>query len=445
MKKVFLMLVIFFCFGVTVYAEDSNLTNSDRESDVIDNNSSNANSNDNVNSNSNSYDNSDLDTSADSDTTNGSDNDKSTSDSNSGNSVNLASNAKSAIMIEASTGKVIFEKNANEGLPMASMTKMMTLLIIMENIDNGNLKWDEKVTASEYAASMGGSQIFLEVGEEMTVEDLVKGICIGSGNDAAVAMAERIGGTEEEFVKMMNEKAKELGLKNTNFVNACGLDDDNHYSSAYDMAMIAKELVKYDKILEYTGTYEDYLRKDTDNSFWLVNTNKLVRYYSGVDGLKTGYTETALYCITTTAKKNNMRLITVVMGEPTSAVRNSETTKMLDYGFNTYQIDTILPKSKVLSTKKVSGGKDKLVNIVPMEDVNIMNTKVGTKRNVTYEFDIDDVSAPVKKGDVVGKINVIEDGKTIMKIDATVDKNVDRASIVTIYGRNMLDIISGNI
>lgn len=442
MKKVFLMLLIFFSFGVPVYAEDSNLVNSDRESEAIGNNNSNTKSNDNVNNNSNSYDNSDLDTNANSDTNNSN---KSVSNDNSNNGVNLASNAKSAIMIEASTGKVIFEKNANESLPMASMTKMMTLLIIMENIDNGNLKWDEKVTASEYAASMGGSQIFLEVGEEMTVEDLVKGICIGSGNDAAVAMAERIGGTEEEFVKMMNEKAKELGLKNTNFVNACGLDDDNHYSSAYDMAMIAKELVKYEKILEYTGTYEDYLRKDTDNSFWLVNTNKLVRYYSGVDGLKTGYTETALYCITTTAKKNNMRLITVVMGEPTSAVRNSETTQMLDYGFNTYQIDTILPKSKVLAKSKVNGGKDKLVNVVPIEDVNILNTKVGTKKNVTYEFDIDDISAPVKKGDVVGKINVTVDGKNVMKIDATVDKNVDRASIVTIFGRNMLDIISGNI
>lgn len=190
--------------------------------------------------------------------------------------LNLATNAKSAIMIEASTGKVIYEKNADEQLAMASMTKMMTLLLIMENIENGNLKWDEKVTASEHAASMGGSQIFLEVGEQMTVEDLVKGICIGSGNDAAVAMAERIGGTEENFVKMMNDKAKELGLKNTQFQNACGLDNDNHYSSARDMAIIAKELVYHDKILEFTGTYEDYLRKNTDNSFWLVNTNKVV-------------------------------------------------------------------------------------------------------------------------------------------------------------------------
>ena len=191
-------------------------------------------------------------------------------------SIALAENAKSAIMLEASTGKIIFEKNKDDKLAMASMTKMMTLLLIMENIESGNLKWDDKVTTSEHAASMGGSQIFLEVGEQMTVEELVKGICIGSGNDAAVAMAEKIGGTEANFVKMMNDKAVELGLKNTHFENACGLDSEEHYSSAYDMAVIARELVKHDKILEYTGTYEDYLRKNTDKSFWLVNTNKLV-------------------------------------------------------------------------------------------------------------------------------------------------------------------------
>lgn len=422
MKRMFLILFMFFWLIIPVYAEDSNLDSSDKkEQSTV--NSEDSNSVD---------DNSEIKDS----TTN-----ESSNKSSSG--VNLAENAKSAIMIEASTGKVIFEKNSNEKLPMASMTKMMTLLLIMENIENGNLKWSEKVTTSEHAASMGGSQIFLEVGEEMTVEELVKGICIGSGNDAAVAMAERIGGTEEEFVKMMNKKAKELGLNDTNFVNACGLDADNHYSSSYDMAMIAKELVKYDKILEYTGTYEDYLRKGTDKSFWLVNTNKLVRYYSGVDGLKTGYTETAGYCITTTAKKNDMRLITVVMGEPSSSVRNSETTSMLDYGFNTYKIDKVLAKDKVLSNKKVELGVITNVNVVPREDVNILNTKVGTKRNVTYEVEIDDIKAPVKKGDVVGKINVIENNKIIMTVDCTVDKNVDRASIVRVYFRNLLDVVKG--
>lgn len=357
----------------------------------------------------------------------------------------LAVNAKSAIMIEASTGKVIYDKNRDEQLPMASMTKMMTLLLIMENIDNGNLKWDEMVTTSEYAASMGGSQIFLEPGEEMSVEDLVKGICIGSGNDAAVAMAERIGGTEKEFVKLMNDKVKELGLSNTNFENACGLDSDNHYSSSYDMAMIARELIKYDKILEYTGTYEDYLRKDTNNSFWLVNTNRLVRYYKGVDGLKTGYTENSGYCITTTAMRDNLRLITVVMGEPSSSIRNSETTGMLDYGFNTYQVDTLVSENKVLSEEKVLLGKEEFVKVVSKENINILNSKIGTKRNVTYEVYLDKIVAPVKVGDVVGKIKVIEDDKNIMEVDVTVKDDVSKASIFTVYYRNLVNMFKGTM
>lgn len=258
-------------------------------------------------------------------------------------------------------------------------------------------------------------------------------------------MAERIGGTEEEFVKMMNKKARDLGLKNTNFVNACGLDDDNHYSSAYDMAAIAYELVKYDKILEYTGTYEDYLRKNSDKSFWLVNTNKLVRYYNGVDGLKTGYTKKAGYCITTTAKKNNMRLITVVMGEESSSVRNSETTQMLDYGFNSYKIDTILSKDTVIDKKRVELGDNEIVKIVPKEDINILNTKNGVKRKVNYKIKINNIKAPVKTGDVVGKIYVSDNGKNMMEVDATVMNDVKKASIIKIYFRNLLSIVSGTL
>ena len=359
--------------------------------------------------------------------------------------LNLAPNAKSAIILEASTGKIIYEKNADEKLAMASMTKMMTLLLIMENIENGNLKWDEMITASEYASSMGGSQIFLEYGEQMSVEDLVKGICIASGNDASVAMAERIGGTEENFVKMMNDKAKELGLKNTQFQNACGLDTKDHYSSAKDMAIIAQELVKHKKILEYSGTYEDYLRKNTDNSFWLVNTNKLVRYYQGVDGLKTGYTSDAGYCITTTAKRNGMRLITVVMGEPTSQIRNAETTTMLDYGFNTYQIDTILSKDTVISKENVLLGEKNTVEVLPKEDITILNTKVGAKRNITYKLDLDNIKAPLKKGDIVGKINIIEDNKTIMTIDAVSKSNIKKLNILSVYYKELLDILKGNL
>ncbi len=188
----------------------------------------------------------------------------------------MASNAKSAILIEASTGTILFEKSSNEKFAPASMTKMMSLLIIMENIDNGNLKMDEIVKASKHAASMGGSQIYLEENEEMKVEDMLKGITIGSANDATVALAERIAGTEDKFVEMMNAKVKELGLKNTNFKNSTGLDEANHYSSSYDMAIIAKELVKHKKILDFSSIYETYLRTDSDSKFWLVNTNKVV-------------------------------------------------------------------------------------------------------------------------------------------------------------------------
>lgn len=359
--------------------------------------------------------------------------------------VDLAPNATSAIIIEASTGTVIYNKNEHEKLAPASMTKMMGLLLIMEQIEKGNLKWDEKVTASANASSMGGSQIFLETGEQMTVEELVKGISIASGNDAMVAMAERIAGTEETFVELMNKKASELGLKNTNFKNCTGLDAENHYSSANDMALIAKELVKHDKILEFSGTYEDYIREGTDKSFWLVNTNKLVRFYQGVDGLKTGYTTTAGYCLTATAKKDGMRIITVVMNEPDSATRNSETTAMLDYGFNMYGMEQLLNKDNVLGKIKIDLGEKEYVEVVPKEEVNILNNKNSNKRNVTYNVELNNVKAPIAVGDTVGKINVIENNKTIMTVDVTVKEDIDKANIFISYLRNLKDIVSGNI
>lgn len=356
----------------------------------------------------------------------------------------FAENAKSAIMIEASTGTILYEKNKDDKLPMASMTKMMTLLLIMEEIESGNLKWNEMITTSEHAASMGGSQIFLEVGEKMSVEDLVKGICIASGNDASVAMAERIGGTEEKFVSMMNKKAKELGLSNTHFENACGLDSDNHYSSANDMSIIAKELVKHKKILEFSGTYEDYLRKNTEKSFWLVNTNKLVRYYQGVDGLKTGYTKNAGYCITTTAERGNMRLITVVMGEPSSAIRNSETTTMLDYGFNTYEAKKIITKDSVISKQKVEFGKKDSVELTPMEDYKVLKEKSSMNKNITYQLSSNPIKAPVKIGDKVGKIKIIENNKTIQEIDVTVKENISKMNILKAYYKELIGMIKGN-
>lgn len=357
---------------------------------------------------------------------------------------NLATNAKSALIMEASTGKIVFEKNIHERYAPASMTKMMSLLLIMENIEEGKLSWDEEITTSAHASSMGGSQIFLQVGEKMSVRDLIRGIAIASGNDATVALAEKIGGTEEGFVKMMNDKAKALGLKNTNFKNAVGLDEENHYSSAYDMAVIASNLVKYEKILEYTGTYEGYLREGTDRKFWLVNTNKLVRFYQGVDGLKTGYTNEAGYCLTATAKKDNMRLITVVMGYPTANQRNSETSAMLDYGFNSYYIENLISTKTSLGKIELLKGDIQNVDIIPLESVNILNKKTDSKRNVDYRIETYKVEAPIKVGDVVGKLKVIEKDKVINEIDLTVSENVKKANLFKLYYRYLEMILTGS-
>lgn len=357
----------------------------------------------------------------------------------------LAPNAKSAIMIEASTGEILFQKNKDEKLAPASMTKMMSMLLIMEEIENGNLKWNEMITTSEKASSMGGSQIFLKVGEKMTVEDLLKGVAIASGNDAVVALAERVSGSEEQFVKRMNIRAKDLGLKNTNFINTTGLTADNHYSSAYDMSLIAKELVKHEKILEFTSTYEDYLRKDTKSPFWLVNTNRLVKFKEGVDGLKTGFTDEAGYCLTATMKKDNMRLITVVMKEENTSKRSADTTKMLDYGFNIYMVQTILDEKTTIEKKKVELGKTLTTEIVPKENITILNKKSDDQKNITYKTNINKIIAPVKKGDKVGTIDIIEDNNIISTIDATVKEDISKANILTIYLRNLKEIISGNL
>ena len=354
----------------------------------------------------------------------------------------ITPNAKSAILIEANSGKVLYEKNINEKFAPASMTKMMSLLIFMENIDNGNLKMDEVIRVSKNASSMGGSQIFLQENEEMKVEDLLKGISIGSANDATVALAERISGSEEEFVNLMNKKVKELGLKNTNFKNATGLDIANHYSSAYDMSIIAKELVKHEKILEFSSIYETYLREDTDNKFWLVNTNKLVRFYNGVDGLKTGYTEEAGYCLTATIKKDKMRLIAVAMGEPTSNTRNSEVSNLLDYGYNMYQSEVYVTKDKVLERVKVEKGIEEYVNIITIEDVTTVNKKGHKMGNITYDLDVKNIKAPINKGDIVGTLTIKEDENIVDKVNVTVDKSIKKAGLLTMYKRCIKDMLS---
>ncbi|MBR7042211.1 MAG: D-alanyl-D-alanine carboxypeptidase [Bacilli bacterium] len=359
--------------------------------------------------------------------------------------INLAENAKSAILIEASTGEVIYSKNSHDRLAPASMTKIMSLILIMENIDNGNLKWNDIVVVSKNAASMGGSQIYLEQNEMMSVEDLVKGVCVASGNDATVALAEKIAGTENAFVKLMNDKAKSLGLKDTHFVNSTGLDSEGHYTSAYDMAIMARELVKHDKILEFSSIYEDYLRKNTSKSFWLVNTNKLVKFYSYIDGLKTGYTGDALYCLTATGKKNDMRLISVVMGEETTEKRTADTLAMLDYGFNFYSVNKIVDKNKSLGIIKVNLGNPEYSDIISKEDITVLNNSQGNKKDIKYEMKTKEITAPVKVGDTIGKISVYEDGKFSKDIELTVPYEIKKANIIKIFLRNLRDIVSINI
>lgn len=357
----------------------------------------------------------------------------------------IATGAKSAILIEASTGEVIYEKNSHEKLPPASMTKMMSMLLVIESIENDVLKWDDVVTISANASGMGGSQILLETGDQVTVEDLFKGVAVMSGNDAVVALAEAVSGSVDEFVKRMNERAKELGMNDTNFKNPHGLDDANHYTSAYDMSILARELVKHKKVLEFTKVYEDYLRKGTDRELWLVNTNKLVRFYPGADGLKTGYTKTAGYCLTATALKNDMRLIAVAMGEESSATRNTEVMAMLDYGYAKYKMDTVANKSQIFAKINVEKARDEIVEIVPMEDIKIFNKKTTKLGNITYNLKLNSIKAPVKKNDNVGKLLVLNDGNVILEVPVTVNKNVEKANLFELYLRYLKDIVSGNI
>ena len=359
--------------------------------------------------------------------------------------LNLAENAKSAILIEASTGTIIYEKNSHEKLAPASMTKMMSMLLIVEAIEDGKLSWNQMITTSENASSMGGSQILLETGEKMSVEDLFKGIAVASGNDAVVALAEAVAATEEEFVKMMNERAKELGLEDTNFKNPHGLDTANHYTSAYDMAMIAKELVRHEKVLEFTSIYEDYLREDQENKVWLVNTNKLVKFYDGMDGLKTGYTKEAGYCLTATAKRGDTRFITVVMGEEDTKTRNSETTSMMDYAFGQYEVEKVLDKKRTVGTVRVEKGKVDTIQLVPMDDVTILNKKSDQKKNSNYEVKTKTITAPIKKGEQVGELILEVDGEEKRTVPLTVQESIEKANLLEVYLGHVKSMLSGDL
>lgn len=356
----------------------------------------------------------------------------------------FAPHAKSAILIDAATGKVLFEKNADEKLPPASMTKLASMLIIMEYIDSGKISLSDKVTISEAAANMGGSQVFLEAGEVYTVEQLLKGIAIASGNDAVVAMSEKIAGSEEAFVNLVNKRLKEIGATNTIFLNAHGLDAKGHVSTARDMATIAYNLLKHPKILDFTSIYEEYLEKNDGSKTWLVNTNKLVRFYEGVDGLKTGFTNSAGYCLTATAKKGDLRLISVVMGEDTTENRSADTVKMLNYGFNTFKINTIKKNTEILGKVRVEKGKEEYVDVVLVNDATELLKNTEEAKQYTFNVKVDKVKAPLKKGDVVGSAEIIDnEGNIVDEVDITVVKDVAKANLWDYLLKNIKTLASG--
>ena len=356
---------------------------------------------------------------------------------------NLIENATSGLLMEQSTGEIIFEKDKDKQVAIASMTKMVAQTIILERIEEGKINWEDIVSVSQNAADMGGSQIYLTAGEKMSVKDLFKGISMASANDATVAMAEYIAGSEEAFVKLMNKKVKELGLKNTVFKNCTGLDEEGHLSTAYDMAIIARNLLNHEKILDFSSVYEDYLRQDTENKFWLVNTNKLVRFYEGADGLKTGHTDAAKYCLAATAKKDGMRLIAVVLGEESSKVRNSETMALLDYGFNTKKVTVVKEKGKTVKEISFDKGDKEKISLVPKYDVGVLEDKSNSGHKYTYDIKTKKIELPVKKGDVLGKIVVKEKNKKITEVDLVSKTDIHKLNYLELYIETVKNSILG--
>lgn len=353
--------------------------------------------------------------------------------------------SESAILIELSTGKVLYEKDSTIEKAPASMTKIMSMILIMDAINNGNLSYEDNVLISENASSMGGSQVYLNTGETYKVKELLKSIAIASANDAVVAMAEKVSGTVEKFVTLMNEKCSSLGCTNTNFVNPHGLDAENHYSSAKDMSLMATYLLKnYPEILEYTSIYEDYLQRPDGSNTWLVNTNKLVRFYKDVDGLKTGFTSTAGYCLTATASKGDMRLISVVMGVDTSDNRTSDTVKLLNYGFNSYKLSIIYEKDKIIDEVRVEKGKQESVKIVLMDNATELLNINEKNKNYTINVKIDKVVAPIKKGKQIGVAEILDnEGKIVTTVGITVKESIKKANLWDYFKRNLMVSFSG--
>ena len=354
----------------------------------------------------------------------------------------LALNSSSAILIEPNSKRVIYEENKDEKHYPASMTKMMGMYIVLDNIQKGNLKWNDMVTASEYASSMGGTQIFLEPNEKMSVEDLFKSVCINSANDAITALGEHIAGSTPAFVSLMNKTAKQLGMNNTNFVNPTGFDDENHYTTPYDMALVASELVKFNEdLFRFTRLKEDYVRKDSSNPFWLVNTNKMLGHFDGLDGLKTGFTSKANYNLTATAKRNGVRLISVVMNVDTIAHRSQDTATLLNYGFNKMTAIKVFEKNDIITYVNFNNSLNTKTPVIVKEDVVVVTNKEVTKEDLKAEIEITILEAPLKKGDCVGYLTIIDKDDIKHTYRIYVDEEVIKANFFDYLFKNFLEFL----
>ena len=351
----------------------------------------------------------------------------------------LSLESKSGILMDAATGTILYEKNSHEAMPPASVTKVMTMLLIYEAEEAGQFSWKDSVQVSEHAASMGGSQVFLEPGEIQTAADMTKCIAIASANDAAVAMAEFVAGSEEAFVERMNKRAKELGMQDTCFRNACGLDTDGHMTSAHDIAVMSRELMtRFPEIREYTTTWQDRIVHKTrkgESEFGLTNTNKLIKWYEGATGLKTGSTGKALYCLSGTAERDGLHLIAVVMAAPDFKVRFQETMKLLDYGFANYSAQKGLPAEEKMAEIPITKGMADTVDAVVKEEISFLLKKDSGKEWETKVETLPIVDAPVKKGEKVGEVVYTISGKEVGRADLITAEDVEKADLGTMLER----------
>lgn len=351
----------------------------------------------------------------------------------------LALQSKSAILMDGATGTVLYEKNSHEAMPPASVTKVMTMLLIYEAQADGKFKWEDMVQVSEHAAGMGGSQVFLEPGETQSAADMTKCIAIASANDAAVAMAEFVAGSEEAFVEKMNERAKELGMEDTHFVNACGLDVDGHETSAYDIALMSRELMtRFPEIQQYTTTWQDTIIHKTrkgESEFGLTNTNKLIKWYDGATGLKTGSTGKALYCLSGTAERNGLHLIGVVMAAPDFKVRFQEVMKLLDYGFANYSAQKGLPAGQEIARIPIKKGTKNDVGAVIKEEVSMLVPKDSAKDWETKTELLPELDAPVEEGQKVGELIYMINGEEVGHTDLITTEKAEKATVFTMLQR----------